>query len=54
MLDNVVIIYRTSGSVDLMGRFDRELVDALPGSVQFVSCNGMKRDVLLTGGHESS
>jgi glyoxylate reductase len=41
-LDDVVVIYRTFESVDLTGRFDKELVSSLPGSVRFVCHNGMK------------
>ncbi|KAF2255548.1 glyoxylate reductase [Trematosphaeria pertusa] len=43
-LDGVVAIYRTFASVDYTGRFDEELVPALPASVKFVCHNGAGYD----------
>jgi hypothetical protein len=40
-LDGVVLAYRTFESVELTGRFDKELVEALPDSLRFVCHNGM-------------
>ncbi|MCJ1470264.1 hypothetical protein MMC07_008909 [Pseudocyphellaria aurata] len=42
--DGVVVISRTYDSVQLTGRFDQELVDALPQSLQFISHNGAGYD----------
>jgi hypothetical protein len=39
-LDGVVATYRTFESVAITGRFDEELVQALPDSLQFVCHNG--------------
>jgi hypothetical protein len=40
-LDGVVATYRTFQSVNITGRFDEELVNALPSSVKFISHNGI-------------
>lgn len=39
-LDGILVIYRTFDSVDITGRFDVELVQALPESVKFICHNG--------------
>ncbi|KAK0386172.1 hypothetical protein NLU13_6009 [Sarocladium strictum] len=43
-LDGVILAYRTFDSVDLTGRFDQELVQALPKSLRFVCHNGAGYD----------
>ena len=39
-LDGVVAVYRTFMSVSKTGRFDEELVAALPASLKFICHNG--------------
>lgn len=43
-LDGVILAYRTFDSVDLTGRFDQELVQALPKSLRFVCHNGTRTE----------
>lgn len=43
-LDGVVLAYRTFESVELTGRFDKELVKSLPESLRFVCHNGAGYD----------
>ena len=45
-LDGVLVIYRTYESVAITGRFDEELVNALPRSVKFV-CHNVSSSVSL-------
>lgn len=40
--DEVLAIYRTFESVETTGRFDEEVVSALPPSVKFICHNGMR------------
>ncbi|KAI9808644.1 MAG: hypothetical protein M1825_003795 [Sarcosagium campestre] len=43
-LDGVVAAYRTFDSIEITGRFDQELVQALPKSLKFISHNGAGYD----------
>ncbi|KAF2032019.1 glyoxylate reductase [Setomelanomma holmii] len=43
-LDGAVVIYRTFESVETTGRFDDEVISALPGSVSFICHNGAGYD----------
>jgi glyoxylate reductase len=47
-LDGVLVIYRTFESVEITGRFDDELVAALPASVKFICHNGMRKSALFS------
>ncbi|KAH7385745.1 glyoxylate reductase [Pyrenochaeta sp. MPI-SDFR-AT-0127] len=48
VLEGTLVIYRTFESVDITGRFDEELVHALPASVSFVCHNGAGYDQVDT------
>lgn len=39
-LDNVSVIFRTFESIEITGRFDEEILEALPASVRFICHNG--------------
>ncbi|PSN73114.1 glyoxylate reductase [Corynespora cassiicola Philippines] len=43
-LDGVQVIYRTFASVGITGRFDQEIVEALPATVRFICHNGAGYD----------
>ncbi|KAF2472027.1 glyoxylate reductase [Lindgomyces ingoldianus] len=43
-LDGVLVVYRTFASVDITGRFDKELVQLLPKSLKFICHNGAGYD----------
>jgi glyoxylate reductase len=46
--DHVLAIYRTFESVETTGRFDEEVVDALPASVRFICHNGKKWSLIIS------
>ena len=39
--DGVVVIYRSNESTGLTGPFNKELIDAAPSSLKFITHNGM-------------
>lgn len=43
-LDGVLVAYRTFASVDITGRIDKEICDALPSSLKFICHNGAGYD----------
>lgn len=45
-LDNIAAIFRTFESVDITGRFDDEVLEALPSSLKFICHNGKEGDLV--------
>lgn len=43
-LDNALVIYRTFESIEVTGRFNEEVLEALPASVKFICHNGNQYD----------
>ncbi|OAK98734.1 glyoxylate reductase [Phaeosphaeriaceae sp. SRC1lsM3a] len=43
-LDNALVIYRTFESIEVTGRFNEEVLEALPASVKFICHNGAGYD----------
>jgi hypothetical protein len=46
--DGAVVAYRTFASVDITGRFDKELISVLPASLKFICHNGRRSLRFLT------